>query len=340
MEEILEKLKQEIKEIHNLESLKKVKAAYLGKKGCITKLLKNISTLSAEKRKNYGEKVNRLKREAEKIFSQKSESIKKEIENLSLEREKLDITLPGRRYAKGSLHPLSIVLREIEDIFEGLNFSIEEGPEIEYELYNFDMLNMPKEHPARDMHDTFYIDEGMLLRTHTSPVQIRVLKEKVPPLMFISPGKVYRRDADISHSPMFHQVEGMIVDKKLSFSHLKGIMTVFLRKFFGEETELRFRPSYFPFTEPSAEVDIQCIVCKGNGCRLCSYTGFLEILGCGVVHPSVFKAAGYDPEIWKGLAFGMGVERMAMLKYGIDDIRLFFENDYRFLKNFSLTAVT
>ncbi|MCD6133806.1 MAG: phenylalanine--tRNA ligase subunit alpha [Deltaproteobacteria bacterium] len=340
MEEILEKLKQEIKEIHNLESLKKVKAAYLGKKGCITKLLKNISTLSAEKRKNYGEKVNRLKREAEKIFSQKSESIKKEIENLSLEREKLDITLPGRRYAKGSLHPLSIVLREIEDIFEGLNFSIEEGPEIEYELYNFDMLNMPKEHPARDMHDTFYIDEGMLLRTHTSPVQIRVLKEKVPPLMFISPGKVYRRDADISHSPMFHQVEGMIVDKKLSFSHLKGIMTVFLRKFFGEETELRFRPSYFPFTEPSAEVDIQCIVCKGNGCRLCSYTGFLEILGCGVVHPNVFKAAGYDPEIWKGLAFGMGVERMAMLKYGIDDIRLFFENDYRFLKNFSLTAVT
>jgi len=340
LEEILEKLKQEIKEIHNLESLKKVKAAYLGKKGCITKLLKNISTLSAEKRKNYGEKVNRLKREAEKIFSQKSESIKKEIENLSLEREKLDITLPGRRYAKGSLHPLSIVLREIEDIFEGLNFSIEEGPEIEYELYNFDMLNMPKEHPARDMHDTFYIDEGMLLRTHTSPVQIRVLKEKVPPLMFISPGKVYRRDADISHSPMFHQVEGMIVDKKLSFSHLKGIMTVFLRKFFGEETELRFRPSYFPFTEPSAEVDIQCIVCKGNGCRLCSYTGFLEILGCGVVHPNVFKAAGYDPEIWKGLAFGMGVERMAMLKYGIDDIRLFFENDYRFLKNFSLTAVT
>lgn len=340
MEEILEKLKQEIKEIHNLESLKKVKAAYLGKKGYITKLLKNISTLSAEKRKNYGEKVNRLKKEAEKIFSQKSESIKKEIENLSLEREKLDITLPGRRYAKGSLHPLSIVLREIEDIFEGLNFSIEEGPEIEYELYNFDMLNMPKEHPARDMHDTFYIDEGMLLRTHTSPVQIRVLKEKVPPLMFISPGKVYRRDADISHSPMFHQVEGMIVDKKLSFSHLKGIMTVFLRKFFGEETELRFRPSYFPFTEPSAEVDIQCIVCKGNGCRLCSYTGFLEILGCGVVHPNVFKAAGYDPEIWKGLAFGMGVERMAMLKYGIDDIRLFFENDYRFLKNFSLTAVT
>jgi len=340
LEEILEKLKQEIKEIHNLESLKKVKAAYLGKKGYITKLLKNISTLSAEKRKNYGEKVNRLKKEAEKIFSQKSESIKKEIENLSLEREKLDITLPGRRYAKGSLHPLSIVLREIEDIFEGLNFSIEEGPEIEYELYNFDMLNMPKEHPARDMHDTFYIDEGMLLRTHTSPVQIRVLKEKVPPLMFISPGKVYRRDADISHSPMFHQVEGMIVDKKLSFSHLKGIMTVFLRKFFGEETELRFRPSYFPFTEPSAEVDIQCIVCKGNGCRLCSYTGFLEILGCGVVHPNVFKAAGYDPEIWKGLAFGMGVERMAMLKYGIDDIRLFFENDYRFLKNFSLTAVT
>ncbi len=336
MEEILEKLKQEIEEIHNLESLKKVKAAYLGKKGYITKLLKNISTLSAEKRKNYGEKVNRLKKEAEKIFLQKSESIKKEIENLSLEREKLDITLPGRRYAKGSLHPLSIVLREIEDIFEGLNFSIEEGPEIEYELYNFDMLNMPKEHPARDMHDTFYIDEGMLLRTHTSPVQIRVLKEKVPPLMFISPGKVYRRDADISHSPMFHQVEGMIVDKKLSFSHLKGIMTVFLRKFFGEETELRFRPSYFPFTEPSAEVDIRCIVCKGNGCRLCSYTGFLEILGCGVVHPNVFKAAGYDPEIWKGLAFGMGVERMAMLKYGIDDIRLFFENDYRFLKNFSL----
>ncbi|MCD6129858.1 MAG: phenylalanine--tRNA ligase subunit alpha [Deltaproteobacteria bacterium] len=335
MKKILEKLNQEIKEIRDLENLKRIKAAYLGKRGYITKLLKNISTLPAEEKKNYGEMINRLKKEAEKIFSQKNEGIRKEIENLSLEREKLDVSLPGRRYAKGSLHPLNIVLREIEGIFEGLNFSIEEGPEIEYELYNFDMLNMPKEHPARDMHDTFYIDEDILLRTHTSPVQIRVLREKVPPLMFISPGKVYRRDADVSHSPMFHQVEGMIVDRKVSFSHLKGIMTVFLKEFFGEETKLRFRPSYFPFTEPSAEVDIECIICKGDGCRLCSYTGFLEILGCGVVHPNVFKAAGYDPKIWKGLAFGMGVERMAMLKYGIDDIRLLFENDYRFLKNFA-----
>lgn len=336
MREILEKLNQAIKEIRDLENLKRIKAEYLGKRGYITKLLKNISILPAEEKKNYGEMINSLKKEAEKILSQKNESIRKEIENLSLEREKLDISLPGRRCAKGSLHPLNIVLREIEGIFEGLNFSIEEGPEIEYELYNFDMLNMPKEHPARDMHDTFYIDEDILLRTHTSPVQIRVLREKVPPLMFISPGKVYRRDADVSHSPMFHQVEGMIVDRKVSFSHLKGIMTVFLREFFGEETKLRFRPSYFPFTEPSAEVDIECIICRGDGCRLCSYTGFVEILGCGVVHPNVFKAAGYDPKIWEGLAFGMGVERMAMLKYGIDDIRLLFENDYRFLKNFAL----
>jgi phenylalanyl-tRNA synthetase alpha chain len=335
LRKILDKLNQEIKEIRDLENLKRIKAAYLGKKGYITKLLKNISSLPVEEKKNYGEMINSLKKEAEKIFSQKNETIRKGIENLSLEREKLDISLPGRRYAKGSLHPLNIILREIEGIFERLNFSIEEGPEIEYESYNFDMLNMPQEHPARDMHDTFYIDEDILLRTHTSPVQIRVLREKVPPLMFISPGKVYRRDADVSHSPMFHQVEGMIVDRKVSFSHLKGIMTVFLREFFGGETKLRFRPSYFPFTEPSAEVDIECIICKGDGCRLCSYTGFLEILGCGVVHPNVFKAAGYDPKNWEGLAFGMGIERMAMLKYGIDDIRLLFENDYRFLKNFA-----
>jgi phenylalanyl-tRNA synthetase alpha chain len=335
LREILEKLNQEIKEIHDLENLKRIKAEYLGKKGHITKLLKNISTLHPDERKSYGERINALKKDAENIISQKNKDIRKEIENLSLEKEKLDITLPGRKYAKGSVHPLSITLREIEDIFERLDFSVEEGPETEYELYNFDMLNIPKEHPARDMHDTFYIDKDTLLRTHTSPVQIRVLKEKVPPLMFISPGKVYRRDIDVSHSPMFHQVEGMIIDRKVNFSHLKGIMTVFLKEFFGEETRLRFRPSYFPFTEPSAEVDIQCIICKGKGCRLCSYTGFLEILGCGVVHPNVFKRAGYNPEIWKGLAFGMGVERMAMLKYGIDDIRLLFENDCRFLKNFS-----
>ncbi|MEW6103655.1 MAG: phenylalanine--tRNA ligase subunit alpha [bacterium] len=313
---------REIEEVKEEKGLFSIKVKYLGKAGIITSALANIKNIPQEKRKEIGKALNEAKREIEKAISDKK-FIKGE--------EFFDETLPPIMPRIGKKHPITQTMDEIVDIFIQLGFSIEEGPEIELIEYNFDALNIPSHHPARDMHDTFYIDNEYLLRTHTSPVQIRVMKEKKPPIRIIAPGRVYRRDADISHSPMFHQVEGLLVDRNITFGDLKGILSFFLCEVFGRTSKIKFRPSYFPFTEPSSEVDIGCILCSGKGCRTCKNTGYLEILGAGMVDPEVFKYVGYDSEEYTGFAFGLGVERIAMLKYGIGDIRLFFENDMRFL---------
>lgn len=315
----------------DLESLSKIKIRYLGRKGRLASLIKEISTLPSEERPKFGEKLNRLKAVLTKSIEERQEALKR----LANEEKKgIDFTLPGLQPARGHRHPLTQILEETYQIFTGLGFEIVEGPEIETDYYNFGALNFPEDHPARDMHDSFYLGDDYLLRTHTSPVQIRVMKNRTPPLRVIAPGKVYRRDADISHTPMFHQVEGLLVDKEVSFADLKGVLTGFIHQMFGADTRLRFRPSFFPFTEPSAEIDISCVICHGSGCRVCSQSGWLEILGAGMVHPNVLKEVGYDPEQVAGFAFGAGVERMAMIKYGVDDIRLFFENDIRFLNQF------
>ncbi len=335
MEELKKELEEALKNITNQEELKQLKAAFVGKKGKVTALFKKLKELSDDEKKRFGQKINELKKFIEDRIAQKQEEIFKKAKLESLEKEAIDITLPGRTPFGGGIHPITKTIIEIEDIFRSMGFSVEVGPEIELDLFNFELLNIPKEHPARDMQDTFYINDNVVLRTHTSPTQIRVMKREKPPVMFISPGRVYRRDSDLTHSPMFHQVEGLLVDRNVRFSDLKGVLIEFLRKFFGD-VPVRFRPSYFPFTEPSAEVDIGCVICGGKGCRVCSYTGYLEVLGCGMVHPNVLKNGGYDTDKFKGFAFGLGVERFAMLKYGIDNIRLFFENDIRFLEQFSL----
>ena len=335
MEELKKELEEALKNITNQEELKQLKAAFVGKKGKVTALFKKLKELSDDEKKRFGQKINELKKFIEDRIAQKQEEIFKKAKLESLEKEAIDITLPGRTPFGGGIHPITKTIIEIEDIFRSMGFSVEVGPEIELDLFNFELLNIPKEHPARDMQDTFYINDNVVLRTHTSPTQIRVMKREKPPVMFISPGRVYRRDSDLTHSPMFHQVEGLLVDRNVRFSDLKGVLIEFLRKFFGD-VPVRFRPSYFPFTEPSAEVDIGCVICGGKGCRVCSYTGYLEVLGCGMVHPNDLKNGGYDTDKFKGFAFGLGVERFAMLKYGIDNIRLFFENDIRFLEQFSL----
>jgi len=303
----------------------------LRKKGEINLLLKQIPKFSAEQRSQVGSLINQLKKEAEQLLNKKREILKKKKKT----KKMLDVTFPGEKPLVGKIHPLTQIIQQIETIFIGLGFEVVIGPEVETEYYNFEALNMPKFHPARDEQDSFYINSNCLLRTQTSPVQIRVMEKSSPPIRMISPGLCYRRDAiDASHFPVFHQVEGLAVDKKITFADLKGILTYFAQEMFGKNTKLRFRPSYFPFTEPSAEVDISCIICGGSGCRVCSNKGWLEILGSGMVDPEVFKKVGYDPEKYQGFAFGMGVERICMLKYGIDDIRLFFQNDLRFLKQF------
>ncbi len=336
MEQVKREFEEQLKVVSDFEQLKQLKAAYLGKKGKVTALFKKIKDLPPDEKKEFGKRLNDLKNYFEKLLEDKSKEIYERIKLLSLEKEAIDITLPARGTSFGGLHPITKTIMEIEDIFRSMGFGVEIGPEIELDLYNFELLNIPKEHPARDMQDTFYISDNVVLRTHTSPTQIRVMKRQKPPVMFISPGRVYRRDSDITHSPMFHQVEGLLVDRRIRFSDLKGVLSGFLKLFFGD-VPVRFRPSYFPFTEPSAEVDIGCIICKGEGCRVCSYTGFLEVLGCGMVHPNVLQNCGYDPGEFTGLAFGLGVERFAMLKYGIDNIKLFFENDLRFLEQFSFS---
>ncbi len=324
----------EINATASLAELQQLRVKYLGKKGLLTSQLKSLPTLPAEERRLFGKAVNELKEFIEAEIASRESVLIEEDRRKRLAAEAIDVTLPGKYTLFGREHPINKVLREIIDVFVTMGFGVEEGPEVELDYYNFEALNMPKDHPARDMQDTFYITEDVMLRTHTSPVQIRVMEKKKPPLRFIAPGKVYRCDADISHTPMFHQVEGLMVDTDVSFSDLKGVLETFIHRIFSPETPVRFRPSFFPFTEPSAEVDIGCIFCKGRGCQICKTSGWLEILGAGMVNPHVFEMVGYDPEVYTGFAFGMGVERITMLKYSIDDIRLFYENDLRFLRQF------
>lgn len=314
--------------------LEQARVRYLGRQGALTQLLRSLGSLSAEERPLVGAAANEAKRELEALLEARlAEAVERE-RRQSRARERVDLTLPGRRPPRGVVHPLTQVCDQIIAIFAGLGFSVAEGPEIETDYYNFEALNLPPDHPARDMQDTFYFSADTLLRTHTSPVQIRTMQAQEPPVRVICPGRVYRRDADITHSPMFTQVEGLAVDRDVSMADLKGTLELFAREMFGSGSRIRFRPSFFPFTEPSAEVDVLCFLCGGAGCRVCKQSGWLEILGSGMVHPQVLKNVGYDPETFTGWAFGMGVERVAMLKYGIDDIRLFFENDVRFLRQF------
>jgi len=322
---------KELESVAERSDIEKLTQQYFGRKGLLTLLLKRLAELPKEERPVMGRLANQVKEDLHRKFNSVSDSLTaKAVEPESA----FDVTLPGRRIPLGHLHPITKTTEEICTIFSTLGFKVVEGPEVELDYYNFEALNMPKDHPARDIQDTFYISDNVVLRTHTSPMQIRIMERKSPPLSIIAPGKVYRPDSDISHTPMFHQVEGLLVDKGISFGDLKGTLTTFVHQMFAHDTKLRFRTGFFPFTEPSAEVDIQCVICKGNGCRTCSYTGWLEILGSGMVDPEVFKAVGYDPENISGFAFGVGVERIAMLKSGLDDIRLFFENDIRFLQQF------
>ncbi|MBI1922383.1 MAG: phenylalanine--tRNA ligase subunit alpha [Geobacter sp.] len=338
MKEKLEAMKaQALAELATVGTEKEVqdlRVKYLGKKGELTGLMKGMGSLSPEERPLIGQLVNSVKDTLEEKVEAALAAMRDSDKQERLRIERLDISLPGRRKAIGTLHPLTIVIQEISEIFSSLGFQTAEGPEIELDYYNFEALNLPKDHPARDMQDTFYVSENVLLRTHTSPVQIRTMLKHAPPVRIIAPGKVYRRDSDVTHSPMFHQIEGLMVDKNINFGDLKGILTIFINQYFGSGTSVRFRPSFFPFTEPSAEVDIACVICKGKGCRVCKNTGWLEILGSGMVDPEVFRHVKYDSESVTGFAFGMGIERIAMLKYGINDLRLFYENDLRFLSQF------
>ena len=316
------------------EEANHIRIEVLGRKGKLTLLLRGVRELPPDQRRRAGEKANTVKQELEERIEEVLARLHDDAKERGLTQEGLDITLPGTRLPRGSLHPITRVMAQMVDIFTKMGFQVAEGPQVEFDYYNFEALNIPRDHPARDMHDTFYFSDEVLLRTHTSPVQIRVMESQRPPVQIIAPGAAYRRDSDISHTPMFHQVEGLLVDEGISFAHLKGVLTFFVHEMFGEGTPLRFRPSFFPFTEPSAEVDIGCVMCQGAGCRVCGGTGWLEILGSGMVDPEVFRIVGYDPEEVTGFAFGMGIERIAMLKYGINDIRLFFTNDLRFLRQF------
>jgi len=315
----------------NLSQLEQLSIKFLGRKGILTGFLRNISSLPIDERSKAGKNANILKTKLKKAFENAFSKIKSDEDK---DFTGIDVTLPGRVAQRGALHPITQVSNEICNILLRLGFDIAKSPEVETDYYNFEALNIPKYHPARDMQDTFYVAENIVLRTHTSPSQPRVMEKTKPPLRIISPGKVFRCDSDVTHTPMFNQVEGLMVDKNISFGNLKGILTTFIHQFFDKHTSLRFRPSFFPFTEPSAEVDIRCVMCKGKGCRICSKTGWLEVLGSGMVHPAVFENVGYDTDKYTGFAFGMGVERLAMLKFGIDDIRKFFENDMRFLRQF------
>ncbi|MGC8602375.1 MAG: phenylalanine--tRNA ligase subunit alpha [Desulfomonilaceae bacterium] len=319
---------------NDIKVLGVARSKILGRKGELTRILRGLKDIPIEDRSAIGQLANRIKTDLEAVFDAREAYLRGGLERAQLKRESIDITLSGRRQVLGRSHILNRVTRELVEVFSGLGFQLAEGPEVELDYYNFEALNMPKDHPARDMQDTFYFSENVLLRTHTSPVQIRTMETRQPPVKVICPGKVYRRDADVTHSPMFMQIEGLWVDRNVSFSDLKGVLTAFAREYFGYKLDLRFRPSFFPFTEPSAEVDIQCVICGGSGCRTCSFTGWLEILGSGMVDPALYKFVNYDPDMYSGFAFGLGIERVAMLKYGIPDIRLFYENDVRFLGQF------
>jgi len=332
---LLENAKKSIVSAENLAGLEQIRTQFLGKKSQLTDLLKNVGTLPPEQRSQIGQVVNAVKQQLLVALKERTDFLTELALNAKLESESIDITLPGRSAeGVGSLHPVTRIRERIEQLFISQGFSVVEGPEIEDDYHNFEALNFPPDHPARAMHDTFYFENGLLLRTHTSPVQIRVMKNSEPPLRIITPGRVYRCDSDQTHTPMFHQLEGLVIDEHCTFADLKGNLCDFLNQLFEQKLKFRFRPSYFPFTEPSAEMDMICVMCAGKGCRVCSQTGWLEILGCGMVHPNVLTMCGIDPERFNGYAFGIGMDRLAMLRYGIDDLRKFFENDLRFLKQF------
>jgi phenylalanyl-tRNA synthetase alpha chain len=338
MREKLEQMKHEalgcIAQAAGETALQDIRVRFLGRKGELTGLMKGLGALSAEERPVVGQLVNTIKDEIETRLESALASAREQDIQQRLQSERIDVTLPGRRLSCGTKHPITLVIEEVCDIFAGLGFSVAEGPEIEHDWYNFEALNFPPEHPARDMQDTFFVENNLLLRTHTSPVQIRTMLKQKPPVRIIAPGTVYRCDSDATHSPMFHQIEGLMVDKGVTFGDLKGMLTIFTNQLFGQKTGVRLRPSFFPFTEPSAEVDIACVICGGKGCRVCKQSGWLEILGAGMVDPEVYRHVNYDAEEISGFAFGMGIERIAMLKYGINDMRLLFENDVRFLRQF------
>jgi phenylalanyl-tRNA synthetase alpha chain len=335
LEQILAQGQTAIAAVTDLPTLEQVKAQFLGKNGSLTAAFKQMGALSPDEKKAFGAKINVVKTGIEEALEAKRTEITEKAIAEKLARETVDVTLPGRRNHQGGLHPVTRTMRRIENYFSQIGFAVAEGPEVEDDWHNFGALNIPDHHPARAMHDTFYFDATRLLRTHTSPVQVRVMESQKPPIRIIAPGRVYRCDYDVTHSPMFHQVEGLLIDENTTFQDLRGILDEFLRNFFEADLPTRFRPSYFPFTEPSAEVDIGCVICNAKGCRVCKQTGWLEILGCGMVHPNVLQACGIDSERYTGFAFGMGVERLTMLRYGVNDLRLFFENDLRFLKQFA-----
>ena len=330
---ILEQAKDAIVTTEQVSVLDELRVQYLGKKGELTNQLKQIGSLAPQKRPEFGDKVNQIKQELAQLLANKKAELEAAELSLALAAEKIDITLPGRGKGSGGLHPVTRTMQRIEDIFIAMGFAVATGPEMEDDFHNFEALNIPPEHPARAMHDTFYLDETHLLRTHTSPVQARFMLSNEPPINIIAPGRVYRCDSDVTHTPMFHQVEGLMVDKNISFADLKGVLTHFLQQFFETDLKIRLRPSYFPFTEPSAEVDISCVFCE-SGCRICKHTGWIEVLGSGMVHPEVFRHVGIDAEEYTGFAFGLGVERLTMLRYGVDDLRMFFDNDLAFLEQF------
>ena len=334
LEDLLRRAVAELAGLASEEELQELRVRYLGKKGELTAIMKGIGALSPEERPAVGQILNLVRDELEEKLEQALSAARAAQKEARLKAERLDVTLPGRRNPLGSKHPVTLVIDEVSEIFAGLGFQVAQGPEIELDFYNFEALNFPKDHPARDMQDTFFVDHNVLLRTHTSPVQVRTMLKHAPPVRIIAPGTVYRCDSDATHSPMFHQIEGLMVDRHITFGDLKGILTIFINQLFGKGTGVRLRPSFFPFTEPSAEVDIACVICKGKGCRVCKNTGWLEILGAGMVDPEVFRHVNYDADAISGFAFGMGIERIAMLKYGISDMRLLFENDLRFLRQF------
>jgi phenylalanyl-tRNA synthetase alpha chain len=331
---LVERAHADVKAAADLSALDEVRVHLLGKKGLLTEQLKSLGALSAAERPAAGQRINEAKVSIQAALEQRRESLEAQALEAELAKGTIDVTLPGRGQESGGLHPVTRTRLRIEHIFAQAGFQIATGPEVEDDFHNFEALNIPKNHPARAMHDTFYFPDGRLLRTHTSPVQIRTMRAQPPPLAVIAPGRVYRNDSDMTHTPMFHQVEGIVIGERVSFANLKAMLHTFVERFFEQALGMRLRPSYFPFTEPSAEVDIECVFCHGTGCRVCKHTGWLEILGCGMVHPNVIEAAGIDSERWQGYAFGMGIERLAMLRYGVDDLRLFFENDLQFLKQF------
>lgn len=335
LEAIRQKALNELENAASIQDIEAVRIKFLGKKGELTGILKQMGKLSAEERPVVGQLANVIRSEIEAKIEEDSKAIAQKHQAEKLKAEKIDVTLPGKAKVLGSRHPLTVVLNDIKDIFIGMGFDIVDGPEVEKDYYNFEALNIPKDHPARDTQDTFYINENIVLRTQTSPVQVRVMEKQQPPIRIISPGRVFRSDAvDATHSPLFHQIEGLVVDKGVSFADLKGTLEIFIKQLYGEDSVVRFRPHHFPFTEPSAEVDVQCFNCHGAGCPLCKGEGWIEILGCGMVHPKVLETCNIDPEVYSGFAFGLGLERIAMRRYNINDLRLFFENDVRFLKQF------